>query len=31
MPTDNPRLSSTMLEVTESEIAQVWKLGFGDS
>src|SRR5206468_7541480 len=28
MPTDNPRLSSTMLAVTESEIAQVWKLGF---
>jgi len=28
MPTDTPRLSSTMLEVTESEIAQVWKLGF---
>ncbi len=28
MPTDDPRLSAIMHAVTESEIAQVWKLGF---
>ena len=28
MRTDDPRFSSTMLTVAESEIAQVWKLGF---
>ena len=28
MRTDDPRFSSTMLTLAESEIAQVWKLGF---
>lgn len=28
MPPDDPRLSATMHAISESEIAQVWKLGF---
>ncbi len=28
MPTDHPRFSATMHAIAESEIAQVWKLGF---